>query len=89
VVVLCRVEGANQLSRHFLDEPPHFEALEGVGGDELGAGGECLGDVPRDEVALSEGLVSVDENGDLAICIGITSECIGVGLFKPGLFVGA
>lgn len=87
MVVPCGLEGGNEFSRDFLDEPPHFEALESVSGDKLCASREGFGEVPRDEVALCEGLFTVDDNGNLSICIGIMSERIRIGLFEPGLLV--
>lgn len=67
MVVPCGVEGGNEFSREFLDESPHFQALESVTGDQLCACGESFSQVPRDEVALSEDLISMDEDGNLSI----------------------
>ena len=80
LVVSDRIEGRHELGSDVLHEQSHSDLLQGVFRDESVFGLELLLQVPADQVALCQSIVSVDDRRDLSVGLRVSTQSPSIDL---------
>jgi len=87
-VVISRslVESDEQLAWHIISKMSHLCSYESILRNQLGPRVESLSNIVRNQIALGQNNVSVDENWHFSVTFGIMSQCLMVYFSVVGLF---
>jgi hypothetical protein len=82
------VERSDNLAWDFVEEVPELGPLKWILRDKMAASLKRLSHIPADQVAFRHAAVSVDQDWDLAVRLGIVESGLLICLSEVGLFVG-